>query len=199
MTPEVLRDQLSEPWHHGEHHDLRGIVCEGPVDLSGKRIAGFDLSGARFPHGFVARGTVFEGLSWFGGVRFQGPVDFTGATFTNDARFEACVFEGAVRFASADFRGIARFDGAHFHQDADFSSVVSYGNFSLQAVQARGRFSCAGCEWLGGLWCQDVRLSDAADLSDTQVHGRLWLRNAMHGNRLLGANQFSMTFGYSYS
>jgi len=198
MTPQELRARLTEPWTHGKHADLRGIVCDGRLDLSGCAVAGADLTGAQFPEGIDASGARFLGLSWFGGVRFGGPADFSAAVFMNDARFEASRFDGPVRFTGAEFRGIGRFDGARFDGGADFSDVVSYGNFSLHQVSMAERASFHGSEWLGGLWCQDARLPADADLQDTQVHGRLWLRGGHRGNAVLTAADFGMSFGYTY-
>ena len=61
MTPEELRARMTVPWKHGEHAALRGITCDGPLDISGCDIAGFDLTGARFPKGINATGARFLG------------------------------------------------------------------------------------------------------------------------------------------
>lgn len=198
MTPQEIRERLTVPWQHGAHADLRGIVCDGRLDLSGCDVAGFDLSGATFREGIDATGARFLGLSWFGGARFGGRADFGGALFLNDARFERACFDGQARFASAEFRGIGRFDAAEFKTGADFSDVVSYGNFSLQQVVLQQIAHFRGSEWLGGLWCQQAELPADCDLADTQVHGRLWLRGARHGNRALAEADFAMSFGYTY-
>lgn len=198
MTPQELRERLTQPWQHGAHADLRGIVCDGPLDLSGCDLSGFDLSGASFPDGIDASGARFLGLCWFGGAIFGGPAAFGGALFLNDARFEQARFDSRAGFAAVEFRGIGRFDGAQFKGGADFADVVSYGNFSLQqaVMQQNGRFR--GSEWLGGLWCQQADLPADTDLDDTQVHGRLWLRGARRGNRSLAETDFAMSFGYTY-
>lgn len=198
MSAHCLRERLTRPWRHGEHADLRGVSCEGRLNLRSCDVAGFDLSGASFPEGIDARGARFHGLSWFGNAKFQGSADFTGAAFMNDARFEGAHFASEATFEGAEFRGIGRFDGCTFSKDAHFLDLVSYGNFSIQQVRMEGAANFRGSEWLGGLWCQAAALPLDVELNDTQVHGRLWLRGAHRGNLALGADDFGMSFGYTY-
>lgn len=198
MTPQEIRDRLCVPWRHGQHVDLTGITCDGSLDLAGCVLTGVDFTGARFPQGIDARGARFDGLCWFRDVEFGGPARFGGARFMNDARFEDSRFAGPADFSAAEFRGIGRFDSARFEAGADFSDTVSYGNFSFQGVAARGPVTFRGGEWLGGLWCQEAHLPAEADLGETQVHGRLWLRAARRGNAALQARDFGMSFGYTY-
>lgn len=199
MTPAAdIRARLLERWRHGEHADFTGIVCDGPLDLSNMVVAGVDFTGTRFPDGLDARGARFDGLSWFRGVSFGGPAQFEDATFTNDARFEGSTFAGPAKFAGATFCGIGQFDGVAFADGADFLGTTCYGNFSLQSVTARGTVSFRGGEWLGGLWCDGALLPQDVDLTDTHVHGRLWLRGAMRGDNALRAAAFGMSFGYTY-
>lgn len=198
MQAAEVRTRLTAEWHHGEHVDLRGITCEGPLDLAGCAVAGVDFTGARFPEGLDARGARFLGLSWFGGAQFDGAADFSDVVFTNDARFEGARFNAPTRFDRAELRGIGRFDRAVFAGDADFSGIVGYGNFSLQQVRMTGAASFHGSEWLGGLWCQDASLPAGTDLDETQVHGRLWLHGAHRAGVVLRTADFGMSFGYTY-
>lgn len=193
-----IRDRLSRPWRHGSHADFRGLRCDAPLDLAGLVLDGVDFTGARFDGGIDARGARFDGLAWFRDVRIAGQCRFDGAVFMNDARFEGARFEAPAGFRGAEFRGIGRFDGARFAQGADLGDAVCYGNFSLQDVEARGDVSLRGGEWLGGLWCERTRLPAEADLGETQVHGRLWLRGARRGEEPLHAAAFGMHFGYAY-
>lgn len=198
LTTGEIRERLSRPWKHGEHADLRGIVCAETLDLRGLSLAGADFSGARLA-GIDATGAVFQGLSWFRGVRFGGKAAFGGARFSIDARFEEANFGESADFAGAEFRGIGRFDRAQFAAGADFSDTVAYGNVSLHGIVAHGAASFRGGEWLGGLWLQDARLPEQTDLSGTLVHGRLWLRGARRGGLPLRAEDFGMSFGYTYN
>lgn len=198
MTPQEIVERLTVPWRHGAFVDLAGITCDGPLDLSGRALTGVDFSDATFPGGIDARGARFDGICWFRGARFDGPARFAGAQFANDARFETCQFSDAAEFGGAEFRGIGRFDDAQFVSGARFADITSYGNFSLQRVAARGSVDFSGGEWLGGLWCEAAQLPEGADLTDTQVHGRLWLRDARRGNAALRTQDFGMSFGYTY-
>lgn len=193
-----IRDRLSRPWRHGQHADFRAVICDGPLDLSGMPVDGVDFTGAHFPDGLDARGACFDGLAWFRGVSFGGPARFDRAAFMNDARFEGARFASPVGFASAEFRGIGRFDDARFESGVDLSNTIFYGNFSLQNVAVTGVVTFRGGEWLGGLWCDGAHLPADADTSDTQVHGRLWLRRARRGNAPLAPSDFGMSFGYAY-
>ena len=199
MRAATIRQLLVVPWRHGEHIDLNGVICEGRLDLSGLNVAGFDFSGARFPDGIDARKARFQGLAWFTGAVFGKDMLFDGACFFNDARLEDTRFEGLAGFAATEFRGIGRFDRARFEADADFANMVSYGNFSLHGAMATGTISFKGAEWLGGLWCQGASLPADANMDNSQVHGRLWLKDAKHGNGPLLARSFGMSFGYDYS
>lgn len=193
-----IRARLLEPWQHGEHADFHGLVCEEMLDLAGVPLAGVDFTGAQFKGGIDARGARFDGLAWFQDVQFNGPAHFDGAVFMNDARFEGVHFADASGFKGVEFRGIGRFDRAQFERGVDFSETVCFGNFSLQSATGRAPFDFRHSEWLGGLWCDQVTLPERADFSDTQVHGRLWLRGARRGNAPLTTKDFGMSFGYSY-
>lgn len=199
LDAQTILERLSQPWRHGEHQDLTGIICDEPLDLSGLTCSGVDFSGAHFTSGFKAVGTTFAGLSWFRTLRFDRDVDLSGARFMNDARFEGVRFGGAASFNDAELRGIGRFDDAHFSKGASFERLVSYGNFSLQGVRADAPLLFRASEWLGGLWCQDARLPEGTDFSETQIHGRLWLRAATRGNRPLTRDMFALSFGYTYT
>ena len=197
-TPAEIRERLAQTWQHGNHADFRGVTCEGELDLAGIPLDGVDFTGARFAGGIDARGARFNGLAWFRDVRIEGPARFDEAVFMNDARFEGAHFKKEARFHGAEFRGIGRFDGACFAEGADMAETTCYGNFSLQSVDGRRTFDLGGSEWLGGLWCDHARLPDTLDLTETQVHGRLWLRGARRGNAALSPDDFGMSFGYSY-
>ena len=94
MKGAELRDILSKPWVFGEAADLKGVIIEDALDLSGLKLCGFDLAGSRFEGPVTAKHTHFQGLSWFEGAEFQQDVDFSAAQFDNDAKFEAAIFEG---------------------------------------------------------------------------------------------------------
>lgn len=199
MKAAEIRELVCTPWHHGDCADLSGVICEGALDLAGCDVTGVNFTGAFFPDGFDASGARFRGVSWFSHGHFGKAASFVEAVFTNDARFDQATFSGKASFERAEFRGIARFDRGDFVSGANFRSVACYGNFSLHGVWMRKQAEFQGAEWLGGLWCEAAQLPENADFADTQVHGRLWLRHAVVGNRRLQSSAFPLSYGYTYS
>jgi uncharacterized protein YjbI with pentapeptide repeats len=193
-----IRERLLTPWRHGEAHDLRDLDIADPLDLSGCVLSGFDLSRTRFRAPVDFSGARLEGLSWFTGVRFDDATDFTRSMFLNDARFDGSRFAGPAVFSGAEFRGIARFDGAHLDAGGDFSAITSYGNFAFDAVRIKASIEFTGAELLGGLWANRAHFEHEADFASTQVHGRLWLKNAVVQNHPLSETAFDLSFGYTY-
>ncbi|MFZ1775201.1 MAG: pentapeptide repeat-containing protein [Rhizobiaceae bacterium] len=199
MKAADIRDRLLSPWRPGDHADLRGIVCEGLLDLSGLDLCGADFSGSSFPDGIQARGARFLGLSWFSGCMFGSGTDFSGAVFCSDARFEDSRFDGSLEFGGVEFRGIGRFDRMQARGTAGFSAIAAYGNFSLAGVRLSAPADFRNSEWLGGLWCDNAHLPERLDLDGAQVHGRLWLRGALTGNRAVPSTAFPLAYGYIYT
>ncbi len=199
MDAPVIRDLLTRPWKHGEAVNLRDVRVTGMLDLTGLALCGVDFSGAVFEGEVTARGARFDGLAWFKGAHFAAAADFSGAMFVSDARFDAANFAAKARFSGAEFRGIADFAQAAFHDAADFRALTCYGNADFARIRAQGRTSFAGSEFLGGFWADKAALPADADLRDTQVHGRLWLRGARRGNAALAERDFGLSFGYCWT
>lgn len=197
MRAAAIRAALDRPWRHGQAQDLRGLTIDEPLDLSGLALAGADFTGTRFRAPVTARGARFDGLSWFSGCQFT-QADFSGALFVNDARFDGAGFGSAPDFRGAEFRGIARFDDALLPAGGDFRDLVCFGNAAFARVQGDDP-DFSGSEFLGGFWAQSAQFGSAARFDGTQVHGRLWLRGALHGNRPLKAADFGMVFGYAWT
>ncbi|MCA0206323.1 MAG: pentapeptide repeat-containing protein [Proteobacteria bacterium] len=197
MTPAEIRARLTRPWRHGEAEDLAGVTVDGLLDLTDLALCGVDFRGATFQGGLSARGARFDGLSWFHDAHFEGPVDLSGALFANDARFDTARFE-SVNLSGAEFRGTATFRACRFDGAADLSRLTCYGNLDLAETRFAAGLSLAGSEFLGGLWAQAADFPAEADFSDTQVHGRLWLRAARQGNMPVDDRAFGLSFGYTY-
>ena len=115
-----------------------------------------------------------------------------------DARFDGAGFGSAPDFRGAEFRGIARFDDALLPAGGDFRDLVCFGNAAFARAQGDDP-DFTGSEFLGGFWAQSAQFGGAARFDGTQVHGRLWLRGALHGNRPLKAADFGMVFGYAWT
>ena len=197
MNPAEIRARLTRPWKHGEAEDLAGVTVEGPLDLTGLALCGVDFRGAVFKGGLIAPGARFDGLSWFHDAVFEGPLDLSGALFANDARFDAARFEAAM-LKSAEFRGTATFRACRFGGMADLRDLTCYGNIDLAETRYAEGLSLRGSEFLGGLWAQSARFPAEADFTQTQVHGRLWLRDAAQGNGPVADTAFGLAFGYTY-
>jgi hypothetical protein len=199
MMAAEIRTRLSVPWRHGDCVDLAGIVCEDRLDLTGLSLTGVDFTGARFPGGIVTHGARFQGVSWFRKSVIEGVADFAQSCFFNDARFEEACFHAPADFSRAEFRGTGSFDNCRLEAGGDFSGAVSYGNFSIARLKADEPLTFRNMEWLGGLWCAGAQLPARADFDETEVHGRLWLRDAQRGAEMLKPAAFGMTFGYIHA
>ena len=199
MKAAEIRARLAVPWRHGDCVDLAGIICEDLLDLSDLSLTGVDFTGARFPRGLVAHGTRFQGVSWFRKTVIEEVADFAQARFFNDARFESARFRAPADFTGAEFRGTGSFDDCRLEAGGGFSEAVSYGNFSIARMEAGAPLTFRAAEWLGGLWCAGTRLPARTDFGETQIHGRLWLRDARRGGETLRPDAFGMPFGYIYS
>jgi hypothetical protein len=197
MNPAEIRALLTRPWRHGEAVDLAGVTVEGPLDLTGLALCGVDFRGATFKGGLIAPGARFDGLSWFHDASVEGPLDLSGALFANDARFDAACFQAAT-LTGAEFRGTATFRACRFGGEADLRALTCYGNLDLAETDYAAGLRLTGSEFLGGLWAQGARFPAEADFSETQVHGRLWLRAALQGNAPVSDSAFGLAFGYTY-
>jgi hypothetical protein len=191
-----IRDRLAVHPAFGAHVDLRGITCDGPLDLDGLHLPGLDLTGSTFPDGISARGAVFHGLSWLRDLR-SANLDFTGALFLSDARFDGLICAGNAIFDAAEFRGVTQFDAAEVAGDVGLRAAVGYGNFALQGADLQGITRMTGSEWFGGLWLEDTRFA-ALEAGDMLVHGRLWLRRARLAGQPVPPEAFDISFGYCY-
>lgn len=189
-----IRARLSRRWVHGVAEDLRGLTLSEPLDLSGLTLCGVDFRGTHFGAGIKAGGAVFDGLGWFGGCRFAD-ADFSDALFVNDARFEDTVFDTAPRLDRVEFRGIARFDAA-LMPGASARGLTCYGNASFAGARV-GALDLSDSEFLGGFWAQSADFGVEARFTNTQTHGRLWLRGATRGTAPLSPEEFGLVFGYA--
>ena len=61
----MLRDLFTRPFRLGEVEQLRGLVIDEPLDLSGAVLPNLDLTGAIFKVPAIFRGARFQGLAWF--------------------------------------------------------------------------------------------------------------------------------------
>ena len=178
MSTGSILASLRQPLRRGEVEDLRGVVVEEPLDLTGAALPNFDFSGATFNAPILMRGAVFQGLAWFTAATFNAPVDFSSAVFLSDARFEQARFHRGATFSATEFRGVACFDQAEFGDAAFLDRMTCYGNLSLDRTRFNGAASLQDSECFGGLWGNRTVFSARADVRGLEVHGRTWLVGA---------------------
>ncbi len=178
MTTGSILASLRQPLRRGEVENLRGVVVEEALDLTGAALPNLDFSGATFNAPVVMRGAVFQGLAWFTAATFNAPVDFSSAVFLSDARFEQAKFHRGATFSAAEFRGVACFDQAEFGDAAFLDRMTCYGNLSLDRTRFNGAASLQDSECFGGLWGNRTVFSGRADVRGLEVHGRTWLVGA---------------------
>lgn len=199
ITAGVLREMLGQPFKAGKEHALTGVRVEGALDLSDMAVCGFDLTGAVFDQPVVARGTRFDGLTWFRRCRFRAGADLSSALFAHDARFDGAEFLGEAAFSKAEFRGIGCFDDAAFRDAAFLDHMQVSGSLSADHTRFHGTVSFENTECMGGLWCAGTRFDGRCNMRGLEVHGRAWLRGARAGDR--SASELASTissYGYSW-
>ncbi|MGR3661887.1 MAG: pentapeptide repeat-containing protein [Paracoccaceae bacterium] len=198
MHAQEVRELMVQPWQHGDCIDLHGITCEGLLDIAGCNVTGIDLRGAQFPDGINAIGTQFNGVAWFQGAKISKKADFSQSRFMIDATFDRACFACAAEFNNAETYGISQFDFAEFFEGASFQNYIAYGNFSFQGTKIHKQCNFHGAQWLGGIWCDAAQFPENTDFLDSEVYGRLWLRNATRGKVPIDEGQIPLHLGYIY-
>ena len=178
MTTGSMLASLRQPLRRGEVEDLRGVMVEEPLDLSGAALPNLDFSGATFNAPIMMRGAVFQGLAWFTAARSMRRSIFPPRVFLSDARFERAKFHRGATFSATEFRGVACFDQAEFGDAAFLDRMTCYGNLSFDRTRFNGAASLQDSECFGGLWGNRTVFSARADVRGLEVHGRTWLVGA---------------------
>ena len=78
------------------------------------------------------------------------------------------------------------------------TGMTCYGNLSLDLTEFSGEVDLSDTECLGGFWGNHTLFAGSSEFDRTEVHGRLWLKNAREGDGPLRASRFGMSFGYTY-
>lgn len=199
MSADALKELLCQPFKAGVEHALAGTDVHGVLDISDMAICGFDLTAAVFHDPVVARGTRFDGLTWFRRSIFQAGADFSVALFAHDARFDGAEFQRDATFSKAEYRGIGCFDEAVFKDAAFLDYMQVSGSLSAGRTRFHGTVSLENTECMGGLWCEDTRFEGRCNMRGLEVHGRTWLRGAVAGDRSAASLVKAITsFGYSW-
>ncbi|QBF33431.1 pentapeptide repeat-containing protein [Thalassococcus sp. S3] len=169
MTPDALRAELLKPWRHGEHFDGHGLRVDAALDLSGRRLRGFDLSEARFAKTVDASQAELLGLAWFQKARFDASLRLAGATCRFDLRLEE------IECPTLDLTGL-RMEGVLWLDDARvgkliLTDAVLLANLSLARAEI-GEIEAKNLEIMGGIWTHDANL-DLTPFRDAHIEGRV--------------------------
>ncbi len=160
MTPEALRDALTQPWAHGAHLDGQGLRFAAPIVLDGLVLRSFDLSGAVFEQGLSARGAVFRGMAWLKGATLRGALDLTGAVFRNDLRLDGLAAD-TLRLTGARCEGVIDLDAARLGA-LHLGSCVCLANVSMARAEIGGALDLRGSDLMGGIWARGAQLGPIA-------------------------------------
>ena len=86
IEPEAVIAALTAPFEPKVAADLRGHRVSGELDLRGRELCGFDLSGSVFEGPVLLDRCTTQGLSWFRGCTFQSQLSAQDSRFGTDLR-----------------------------------------------------------------------------------------------------------------
>jgi hypothetical protein len=150
MAPDQFISELTRPWAHGEHCDLRAADVNAPLTLDGAALRSFDATEARFAQGLSARRALFRGMAWLHRAEIAGSCDFSGARFRNDLRLDGITC-ARLNLSGCRFEGVLSLDGARIGE-LDLSGALCLANLSLGALTVSGHMSLRETEIMGGIW-----------------------------------------------
>ncbi|QOL81334.1 pentapeptide repeat-containing protein [Pseudooceanicola spongiae] len=176
IAPAELVAALSAPFHPGEALDLTGRRVTGPVDLSGRDLCGFDMTGSRFEGAVTAKDTVFRGLTWFRDCQFAGAFTAVGALFGHDARFDGSVFAAELDLSRAEARGTMVLDRVQANAPVWMDRMQILSSLSLAGADFAATVSLEETEAYGGLWADRAQFGARVTARGMEVHGRTWLK-----------------------
>ena len=175
MTGDEIERELTRPWRHGEHADLRGVEIAGGLDLSGRTLRGFDLSGARIGGDLDLSDATLGGLAWLNGARIGGTLRLDRARTRLDLRARG-LDAGGLSAEGAQIAGIFDLDGAHVSGRVRLAGAVLLANLSLEGARLEGGLDLEGTEVMGGWWSSDPDVGREAAANAAAVHGRHGVR-----------------------
>lgn len=167
--------------HSAVDGSISGVstAFEGPLDLSGTKIAGsLRLPYANFGGPLVMLGTRVGGVASFDFARFEQSALLDRARFAEAALFAGTVFRGPARFANgslaladfrdAEFADLAGFEGTQFIGASSFAHAEfrSSADFSGAAFTG-GRASFSGARFVDGAGFGGAYFTARAALDDT--------------------------------
>ncbi|WP_238366712.1 hypothetical protein [Mesobacterium pallidum] len=172
---------LTVPFTPKEAVDLRDRRVTGALDLRGRELCGFDLSGSLFEGPVLLDGATTRGLSWLRDCRFEAKLSGEGARFGNDLRLDGSVIAGELSLSKAEFWGALVLDGAEVQGTAFLDAMQVLGSLSIPGTRFAAPVSMEGTDAWGGLWAQGARFASRLNATGMEIHGRTWLRDVRMG------------------
>lgn len=178
LDPSELEARLTAPFTPKEAADLTGRRVTGPVDLRGRELCGFDLSGSAFEGPVRLDGAVTRGLSWLRGCDFAAGLSAEGALFGVDLRLDEAQLHGDLTLSKAEFWGALVLDRAQVEGTAFLDAMQVLGSLSCAGTRFDGPLSLEATDAFGGLWADAATFGSRVTATGMEIHGRTWLRNA---------------------
>ena len=169
MTPQDLKQALTQDWVQGEHAELREATVTEPVNLDGLILRSFDLSTAQFGAGLSARNAEFRGMAWLHGAKIAGTCDFSGATFRNDLRLDGLTCDHLI-LDEARFEGVLSLDHARIGK-LSIKGTLCLANLSLAGISVADQANLSDSILMGGVWARDAEFG-ALNATGLDIEGR---------------------------
>lgn len=201
IAPEEVVAALTAPFAPKQAVELRDRRVTGALDLRGRDLCGFDLSGCAFDGPVLLDGATTRGLSWFRGCAFAARLSGTGARFGNDLRLDNARLARDLSLSRAEFWGALVLDGTEVSGTAFLDTMQVLGSFSVAGTRFAAPVSMEGTDAWGGLWAQGAQFASRLTATGMEIHGRTWLRDVRLGE---GAGLSRLTsqlrlYGYLWS
>ncbi|MWD28374.1 hypothetical protein E0K89_012880 [Aquicoccus sp. SCR17] len=188
LAAEELVAIVTAPFAPKEAADLRHRRVTGAVDLSGRELSGFDLSGSRFEAPVTLDNAQTRGLSWFRDCRFEAGLSAEGALFGVDLRLDGARLAGDLTLSKAELWGALVLDRAELGGTAFLDAMQVLGSLSCAGTRFDGPVTLEGTDAFGGFWADGAEFGSRVTATGMEIHGRTWLRNARFAAGQAGAS-----------
>lgn len=182
IEPEAVIAALTAPFEPKVAADLRGHRVSGELDLRGRELCGFDLSGSVFEGPVLLDRCTTQGLSWFRGCTFQSQLSAQDSRFGTDLRLDEARINGNLTLSKAEFWGALVLDKARIASTAFLDNMQVLGSLSCADTCFDGPVSLEQTDALGGLWADATLFGSRVTAAGMEIHGRTWLRHVRFGD-----------------
>jgi hypothetical protein len=176
ISPDEVVAAVTQPFTPKLAVDLQGRRVLGPLDLRGRELCGFDLSGSVFEGPVLLDGAVTRGLSWLRDCQFSARISAEGARFGSDLRLDGAGIGSDLTLSKSEFWGALVLDGAEITGTAFLDRLQVLGSLSCANTTFGGPVSLEQCDALGGLWADSAQFDARITATGMEIHGRTWLR-----------------------